>query len=307
LELLPLINLKLDGIKNSSQRARVAFFISIISACSIGVVLYNDHFAWSRRLLDEGRGFTQWPPPSKSNPARADASPAPAPVPAPISAISLSNEKRMETIKNWEDNTNIKLDLLGIRLGSSDLTFFGSIAMLVVSIYYCLCARRVRYDVRSVIQDIDKSEEELKAYVLAGIRQSMVLTVVAERDAALSSPDTTLSPKLMRLISSVLSFLAYSPAMAITAIILGDVKFAFFRHDVPNRLWILQNMNFEYRFQFIFLDLFAFVLVLFIWYVNRLTNQFHYATGVAIQSLSAPIPKIDRKSDGVAAGKVQQG
>ena len=298
-----LIDLRLDGIKNSCQRARVAFFVLILSACSITVVLYNEHFAWNRRLLDDNRGFTQWPPPGATNQTGATNQAAPVTTP-PVPALSpsrdsageLAKEKRVEIVKNSEDNTNIKLDLLGIRLGSADLTFFGSIAMLVVSIYFFLCSRRASDDIRSLLAVIkdpqrakqsesDVSEERLKAYVLAGITQSLVLTVVPEKNRV--ALDSAASPRLLGIVRASLSLLTYFPAFAIAGIILGDLEFAFFRNDVPSKLWVLKNLHWEYSVQFILLDLMAVVLMAFVWNINRLTNRYQSAAGAAVQQFEA--------------------
>jgi len=301
LDTLPLVDLKLKGVRASSQRARVAFFIALLSACSITVVLYNEHLAFCRRLLDEGRGFTQWPPPqSAASVPAVSAAPgsavAAAVSPPRDSAGELSKEKRVEVIKNWEDRTNIRLDLLGINLGSADLTFFGSIAMLVVSIYYCLCARRANYEVRSLVEDVSQSKDEkLNEYVLAGIRQSLVLTLVTEKQYAVSA-DATSSPRLIRLIGFVLSVFTYFPTIAVAAIILGDVQFAFLRGDVPSRLWVLRNLHAEYLIQFIVLDLLALAFMVFVWQLNRLTNRFQEAAGATIQNMAS------RKPEGGAAG-----
>src|SRR5690349_1983216 len=94
-----LINLKLEGVKASSQRARLAFFIAVLSACSISVVLYNEHFAWCRRLLDDGRGFTQWPPPSSTSTPSVTAAAAAVVLPPRDSASELSKEKRVQIVK----------------------------------------------------------------------------------------------------------------------------------------------------------------------------------------------------------------
>jgi hypothetical protein len=216
---------------------------------------------------------------------------------------ALSREKRVEIIRNWEDSTNIQLDLLGIKLGSGDLTFFGSIAMLVVSIYSCLCFRRGREDVQSVLgeitkQDATQPDEQLRNYVLAGIRQSLVLTVVEEKEEAMSQESDPRTPRLLRLVRQVLSFLTYAPTIAIAAILLGDIAFA-----VPDRLWVLQHLQREYLFQFIVLDLVGLVLMIFVWNINRLTNRFQSLMADSIVELASQrIVSPGLKADSMTAG-----
>lgn len=298
---LPLVNLQLEGIKASAQRGRVAFFIAILSACAVTVTLYNEHFAWSRRLLDDAWGFTQRSPRWTAARPPISASTSTPASPAHGSADDLAMERRIETIKNWEDDTYIKLDLLGIRLGAADLTFFGSLAMLVVSIYYCLCARRTYYDIRSVVVEVSDSKDvQLQQYVLDGIRQSLVLTVSGERESALVDPLSTSSTRLLRLVTSVISLLTYSPAIAIAAILYGDIRFAFFRDDVPSWTWVLQNLQQEYLIQFVALDLLALALIVFVWYLNRLTSRFQRAAGTAVSKLADTMSELQQQA--VAAG-----
>lgn len=296
---LGLINLKLKGVSASAKRARLAFFILILAACAVTVTLYNEHFAWSRRLLEDNRGFTQWPPPPRAGAATTtDAGPSGtsgAP-PSRDSARELIKEKHLEIVKNAEDRTDVRLDLLGISLGSGDLTFFGSIGMLVVSIYYCLCARRICHDIKSLVADVSQwRDNQMRLYVLAGIRQSLVLTVAAENDGESSDSGPTSSPKLLRLVTHVLSFLAYAPAIAIAAIIAGDFGFACLRDDVPNWRWVLPHLQGEYFIQFVILDLLALGLLVFVWQLNRLSNRFEQSAGRAVCSLSTPYaPPADR-------------
>jgi hypothetical protein len=296
MDYLSLVNLKLKGVKASAQRARVAFFITILAACAVGISLYNDHLAWSRRLLDPHRGFTS-PQTSPLNSAGQNSKEE------EELMAALSREKRVEIIRNWEDSTNIQLDLLGIKLGSGDLTFFGSIAMLVVSIYSCLCFRRGREDVQSVLgeitkQDATQPDEQLRNYVLAGIRQSLVLTVVEEKEEAMSQESDPRTPRLLRLVRQVLSFLTYAPTIAIAAILLGDIAFA-----VPDRLWVLQHLQREYLFQFIVLDLVGLVLMIFVWNINRLTNRFQSLMADSIVELASQrIVSPGLKADSMTAG-----
>jgi hypothetical protein len=96
-------------------------------------------------------------------------------------------------------------------------------------------------------------------------------------------------PRTLRGLNSAFSFLTYLPTIAIAAIVLGDLKYAFFQSlDLyPNRLWWLLHLQRFYLVQFITLDVLAIATLVFVISVNRLTNRFQTATASAIERFIA--------------------
>jgi hypothetical protein len=148
-----ILRLTVEGISHSCKRARVAFFVALVGATVVGVTLYNAQLAWNFMWLADRNGMKDW---KWSEPFKQ-------PVPAGDPEHELKDEfnsriveSDLEQARLTVQNTEANIGLLGIRIDSADLTVFGSLAMLVLSAYLCLCARRVNHDVGFALKETDE-------------------------------------------------------------------------------------------------------------------------------------------------------
>jgi hypothetical protein len=262
----PLITLRLDGVKSGCERARLAFLVTIISAAAILICLYNDQLSWSLHLLDYSGAARQIAGEPTDSPAE------------------LLRAKHVEIVKNAEDNTNITVALLGLKLGSQDLTFFGSIGMLVVSMYYCLCVRRADTDIKAVIADVTRLDSEIKGYVLAGIRQSLVFNILADESIIALSGEKTESPRVIRSVAVIFRAMGYLPTLSILMIIATDA--AYFLRE---RHGLFVHLSWDYHMQFFALDAIALFLLIFVAHLNWLTNRYETSTATTLLNFAKSV------------------
>ncbi|HEY6392435.1 MAG TPA: hypothetical protein VIX89_14220 [Bryobacteraceae bacterium] len=269
-----IVKLRVDGIKSSCERARLSFFVMLIASCAVMVAQYNDHLAWDNHLTEAHGGLREWPPPT---PESRD--------PRDKRITQLAAKAEEQEVKNGVDNTTITIGLFGLRIGPSDLTLFGSLAMLVVSMYYCLCSRRASHDIESLLEDVQDTDLEVRKYVLVGVRQSLVLHMAVEEETVSSVVTKKQWPRTLRGLSSVYSSLTYLPSVAIGATVLADLWCAFLQRSeqYPDPFWWLLHLQRFYFLQYVTLDVLAIVTLLFVLSVNRLTNRFHNGTTSAMQ------------------------
>jgi hypothetical protein len=114
----------------------------------------------------------------------------------------------------------VSVPLLGIKFSVADLTVIGSIAMLILAIWFFYCVRRENL----VVDDINRmafktSNAHKRAYLYYGIAHYFVYTTVTlrERPAGLSSqgPESTAR--------HVVKFLFYVPCLSPLLIVFSDI------------------------------------------------------------------------------------
>jgi len=271
MEIDPVVVLRVKGVKASCERARLAFFLMLVCCCTITVTLYNTQFAWVGHNLKPHRGLTEWPP---QKPESTD--------PRDKQVATLNEKAEEEMIKNEQDNTNITVGLLGFRIDSSDLTLFGPLTMFVISMYFCLCARRANFDIGTLLDDVQNAEPEIQRYVLAGVKQSIVFNTPREDDISVFQVGGKwLTRRVLGLLGLTYSMLTYSPAFNILATVELDVHYLLRQGSV---WW--DHLQPAYKAQFVILDVFASIAFIIVLMVNVVTNRFQTGTARAVRSAS---------------------
>ena len=220
------------------------FFIMLFACGAILLPLYNNYFGWNRIEQAENQGLKEWPTPRNFFGDHI----ADPPIPKGLSkaetdrwreelekekadrkriSASTSREVETEDLRNLSDSQIVSISLLGIKLSASDLDIFGSIALLLISMYYLLCVRRVTIETVAVFEEAASLELPARKYVYTGIRQSYVLNSAVDgidglhplsghsEQAAGTRPATRLSRWLFQ-------YLTFVPVFTILAMLASD-------------------------------------------------------------------------------------
>ena len=150
----------------------MAFFLSVLGAIIVVVTLYNEQLAWNWMYLEDHEGMNAWIEPLDQTPTD----------PRDVELRKQRGERDSEQTRLTVQNTETNIGLLGVRIDSADLTVFGSLAMLILSMYFCLCTRRVNHDVGFALREMaartDPGKTDAMQYVLLGIKQGFVFNVL---------------------------------------------------------------------------------------------------------------------------------
>jgi hypothetical protein len=266
----PILKLRVEGIIDSGKRARVAFFVALIGAGIVAATLYNDRLAWNWMALDDHHGMDAW-----------TGQPGPRPTdPRDVALAELRTEWDKEQTRLTVQNTEANIGLLGVRIDSADLTIFGSLAMLVLSIYFCLCARRINQDVGFALRETDARTDPGKAdamrYILLGVKQALVLNTQSERNILfMGEADET--PVWVARVAGIYGALGYAPAIAVACILVSDITWIVSRE--PDLTSWLKHVRTLYIVKLAVTESIAAVTLFVVVRLNSLTNRFQ--TGIA--------------------------
>jgi hypothetical protein len=299
-----IIDLRVQGIKEASTRARVAFFIMVFACGTIIVTLYNNYFMWNRIFLDPARGLVEWPSPRDTAAGVQD--------PAPPSGLTgaalegwkqklteskrkrlelserLGEELRKQDMHNLSDNEGISISLLGIKMSSGDLDIFGTAALLLISMYYLLCVRRMGLEMGSLFRDIARSDALARRYVYMGVRQSYVLNAAADERTGNPEFGNLRIDNAIAVSSWLFQNMTFLPTVTIATMIAMDWYFLFVR---ASGFWWLTHLSPEYRYQFLLMNTFAMVVGYVTFLLNRGTSDLQQK---AVAHLATFLSELDR-------------
>ena len=307
------IDLRVQGIREASTRARVAFFIMLFACGTIIVTLYNNYFMWNRIFLDPTRGLIEWPLPRDTAAGIQDPAPPPGLTGAALDewkekltksknkrlklSEKLGEELRKQDIHNLADNEGISISLLGIKMSSGDLDIFGTAALLLISMYYLLCVRRMGLEIGSLFRDIGRFDITARRYVYMGVRQSYVLNAAADEGTHNPESGNVRIDKAIAVSSWLFQNMTFLPSVTIAIMIAMDWYFLFVR---ARGFWWLTHLAPEYRYQFLLMNTFAMVVGYATFLMNRGTREFQQ---MAVQHLAncsseldGPVPVLEKSS-----------
>jgi len=251
-----ILELRVQGVKDSTARVRLAFFIMVVSCGAVLITLYNVHFSWNERFLTPHSGMQQ------ATPAFPDA--------AEPAVVELRRQRDAEMVKALVENKNVSVGLLGLRIGSCDLAVFGAMAMFLVSMYNCLCTRRSSEDICSLVGDVlseDVLSKDLhRMYVWYGTRQSLVLNTELPHCSQLRNGKTD---KRLRFVQLVVKTLNWLPAIATASILVGELVY-WLAGEPPT----FKNLTPHYQIQFVVSVIVGFMLFIFVIYLNMRTGEY---------------------------------
>jgi hypothetical protein len=259
----PVLTTQLEAIKNGQQRARVAFFLSIIAVAILLGALWNEFLAWDRHYVNK-----------------------------PQPATWAKEQSTSALIKNWQDGQFINVSLLGIRFSVDDIQVLGSLTLFILSFYYCLCLRRENHEIAYLLESVKGGAPCVKQMAFQGIRSSMVFLSTSGSDAPIAGLGAVQPPpaaaagaapaqgflgRARLLWKQVIGdpgqpvffrqrgfiFLTYLPFWAVVAILASDVYYLtlFDRPYRANLDYAWKELTDAEKWQFILHDLFAILLL----------------------------------------------
>jgi hypothetical protein len=234
-----ILNARLQGINDAQKRAGVAFLALILASGAIIASLWNIYLSWDRQWAE-----------------------------LPTKPATWAQEQLMaEQIRSWMQTNTVDVSLLGIRLSVSDVAVVGSIVLLMLSFYYCMCMRGVNHGVGSLLLALKEDTVEVKQVAFFSIRSSMIFTTGTENDAPYAEL-YRLPPSRKRIpfSGSVLKLLSYLPAITVLLIITSDIYFGFFYMSPwrGNQVAAWNTLTPNYRIQLVAMDTFALLVLLMI-------------------------------------------
>jgi hypothetical protein len=205
------IRLRVEGAQEATQRARRAFLVCIIASLAIFITIYNTYISWDRRF------------PLLENFPKND----------------VTKEVFKQLVRQYADSTAFNVPLLGIHVAVSDLAFLGSLALLILSVWFFFSIRRENHTIVDLLRDTEQAPPDIRWYVFHGIHSFLVFTTLAPGDSPNSTPDPPERRKIDDL-RWVVTLLIYLPAgvvaIVLFAIFLAWVWFrsvASYPHDQP--------------------------------------------------------------------------
>lgn len=290
---LKTIELRLNGVKESTQRSRFIFIIMTIVACAILITLWNASLSWD----------TVYPSLDK----------------VPTSEEDLAKQRigsnRDLVIVEWVKNLVISVGLLGIRVSGSDLSVIGSASLIVVMTWYFYSQRRenraivnlLRFCVREY--DAGRLTKDMCYMVFQGIVHSIVFIDLGKGDVPLSGiDDDKVSDKNTFLIRRVVTALVYLPPITILLIIASDIWSLTLPspiREITIPLWnSLQNSA---RATVVIFELIALSSAVYTWYLCRSSARFSKATAVTLKEYERFLrnPK-EKQAERIEKRKLQQ-
>jgi hypothetical protein len=290
------LNSRLKAITEAQNRARFAFFISTLASGIVLAALWNTYLSWDRQWADVQYRPSGWG----------------------------QEQLISQQIKSWMENQLVGVPLLGIHLSASDAAVLGSIALLILSFYYCMCMRRENHEIGSLLKDIKNENDEVRRLVFFKIRSFMVFNSISDNDAPIrgrkSSTSTakrgfrTILTKMRRpgkpiLFSRVgFKLLIYLPALTVLLIICSDIYFSLWfvspwRHNVSNSVW--SNLSATFKVQLVLMDTIAILLGLLIFDFCMHSSDYHQGTREITEDLGESLGLIaasQESSAGASSG-----
>jgi hypothetical protein len=139
---LKTIELRLNVVKDATQRSRFVFVVMTIMTATILVSLWNAMVSWERNWAFE---------------PRPQASPVASPTASPVASPTLPPDlvaKNRETVTNeWLKNLVVSVGLLGIRISTHDLAVVGSVSLIVVMVWFFFSQRRENRAIVGLLRD----------------------------------------------------------------------------------------------------------------------------------------------------------
>ncbi|MEO8429334.1 MAG: hypothetical protein ABI651_19760, partial [Verrucomicrobiota bacterium] len=201
------ITLRLEGIKHSLGRSRVAFLVSTIISLAVILGIWNRYFAWDRDYAMQ-RDWKE------------------------VAGAPVTQYLREQLLSQWVQAQQISSTFFGIRVSASDATFLASCALTVTMVWFFWCTRRENHSIGALLRDTRNENEELKKMVFHGIVANLVFTRLSDDDQPVFSLASDPSNgKPVTFLRNLVRGLSYLPVFTILAS--GIVQLLFFAFPSP--------------------------------------------------------------------------
>lgn len=140
------LEFRLTATRDAQTMSRLAFFVSTVISLAIIITTWNAYFSW----------YTDFP--LKKGWAESD----------------VTEEVERQIIAQWVESQTISVPILGIKIGVSDGSVFGSIGLLIIVMWFYLSIRRENHVIGFLLRDTkgDKGDDKIRRRVYHGIRQA---------------------------------------------------------------------------------------------------------------------------------------
>lgn len=263
---LKTIEMRINGVKEATQRSRFIFTIMTIATATILITLWNSILSWDRGMAFEER--------------RAE---------------TVVGENRKTVTDEWIKNMTISVGLLGIRVSAADLAVIGSAGLIVIMVWFFFSQRRENRAIVGLFRDCTegfikkKLSLDVCKLVYEGVVQSIVFIDMGGGDSPIKgitpNDDKGKSTFFIRIILKALIFL---PPFTILMIVVSDVASLFFpsyvRESNKIALWeILFNGEHNTAVaKIIIFDLFAVLAAAYCWFMCLSIRRFSKANADTI-------------------------
>jgi hypothetical protein len=226
---LKTIELRLNAVRDATQRSRFVFIVMTIMTATILISLWNAMLSWDGDMALELR--------PQLSPIASPA-PSPAASPTPMTdqdrRASLVKANQDTVTSEWLKNLVVSVGLLGIRISTNDLAVVGSASSIVIMVWFFFSQRRENRAIVGLLRDCSKRvmrgqlSKDVGEMVYEGVVQNIVFIDMGGGDAPLRglSADTTQSER-NRFVRTILTGLVFLPPITIILIVVSDLSSVF--------------------------------------------------------------------------------
>ena len=218
-EPVDVIAIRINAANVTQRRVSIALALCTAAAAVVLSAIWNLYLSWDSRWIDET---------------------------LPDGA---TRDLQVEQIRQWVVNNVIDIPALGIHLSSSDAAFPGSLGLMVLAFYLCVCARRENHEVAALLRDYRGAPLATQQAIFASIRALMTSTDFDGPEVYFNiSPEVPVS-KPVWLIGRAYGILAFAPAAAIALIVGSDLYYTTIYAPPFNPGGAWQSMDWPDRIQ----------------------------------------------------------
>lgn len=305
---LKTIEIRINGIKDATQRSRFVFIILTIIAATILIALWNGLLSWDRGMAFPQQNSSSQAMEEDSN-NRVEGTISNNQVKPNDSNSKLIADNRKAVREEWFKNLIISVGLLGIRVGVSDLAVIGSLTFIIIMVWFFFSQRRENRAIVGLLRycynglNDRQLSRDVCNLVYEAVVQGIVFIDMGGGDkpikGIIENAEPPHSDKFIRIILTVLRFL---PPLTIFMIVISDIASLFgasYLRDPNERLWkILFNGEHKWEVtQIIIFDLFAFLAGVYTWLLCHRCKEFSQATADTIKEFRAKCCSNIREKD----------
>ena len=258
----PILLSRLDAINDSQKRSRFAWFLCLFASGAILAGLWNLYASWDMRWASES-----------------------------LSTKGAAGVLQQHQIGAWVDANTVGVDLLGIKLSTSDAAVLGTVVLLIAVLYQCLCARRENHEIGALILDCLESGHDTKNLIYRKVSAFMVVMASDTNDAPFVDPFARRRYMQVPLFHNRWALLVFLPAITALITVLSDVYYAVI-YVSPVQLGAVgawSTLMESERVKLVMMDVSGAVLAYVIWRYCRYITAYREATEVLVQGLGSAL------------------
>jgi DNA-directed RNA polymerase subunit L len=236
-----LISLRLQAVRDTQQRTKIAFWSLIILSIGIIVVHFNAYLSWYRSFALKSTFASD-----KSDEVVA------------FMQKALLNE--------WISSRSFQVPVIGVKVVVSDSCFLAGLTLLVGVIWFFFCQRRENHTIAALLRDTLEYKDSIKNTIYHFIVSGMVLSVMTADDQPAISFKEQENPQMDNLARFFAKTFTYFPFIAMLIVLIADILSFFFvhspfrkNHSVPFNDSTSYDMTYQFTTSF-FTSLFTFAI-----------------------------------------------